>query len=521
MCGSLTLHIISGRKAVCPLVSEMAKQKGIPKLRKKVKTHPSRGGDRVDVISRGKSKKTGRRSKEESEDDDDEDQINMVSGDGDDDDSLDDDGSEIGWNSDDEATYGHIFNKKKSGDEDDEEDEDEIEGGMLLSDMLSGPITSQPLPKQSTEVFSGSEEEVEGEDDDNGEAEEDEEDVESDEYAYDEADDDDANHDQLLAAIEKYSKSAHPSTTRSDSKSNSKLFQLSAESPFSTLQSNQTISLDSLLNSLESTNATATATSIDQDTLKMIKSNLKAMASSVNAPKYTHKVQADRTERGVTYQQTSTEMAKWQALVRENKALKSLDLRQDKRALPSTHGMIHSYTPQTSMEKEVQMILVGTSTGKNHSELEIMKSEEDELLQSQELCVEDLKEKQKELSKIKSLLFFEQMKRHRINKIKSKTFHKILKKKKLKKQMTSKEYHQMVQKLKESGEILEEDLEEEDGEGRGGGGKETEEEAIRRIKERMDLRHKNTGRWARMALEHGKGSKSLRLVSSLLFSPLP
>lgn len=37
-----------------------------------------------------------------------------------------------------------------------------------------------------------------------------------------------------------------------------------------------------------------------------------------------------------------------------------------------------------------------------------------------------------------------------------------------------------------------------------------EQEAMRRVKERMDLRHKNTGRWSKMALQYGKGDKTLK-----------
>eukprot|EP01035_Chromulina_nebulosa_P018098 gene18098-23749_t len=37
-----------------------------------------------------------------------------------------------------------------------------------------------------------------------------------------------------------------------------------------------------------------------------------------------------------------------------------------------------------------------------------------------------------------------------------------------------------------------------------------EDKALKRIKERMDLKHKNTGKWAKMALEHGRRDKSLR-----------
>jgi len=39
---------------------------------------------------------------------------------------------------------------------------------------------------------------------------------------------------------------------------------------------------------------------------------------------------------------------------------------------------------------------------------------------------------------------------------------------------------------------------------------------MRRVRERMDMRHKNTGKWAKMALEHGKHDPSLRYVPSFV-----
>lgn len=484
----------------------MAKRRSLPKLRPKEKKRAQaargNGRDETDEESEstavpvGKVMRGGKSSSRFEEEIDE-------------DDSIDDEGSEIGWNSDDEAAYGQLFNKRSREGEDEEEeeeleDEEEVEGGMLLSDMLSSSnqTNSQPLVTQQSEEEEDYDEELE--EDEGGESGEDSEN----EYAYDEDDDEDGDHDKLLAAIEKYSKPTQQPTPAP--RSNSKAFQLSTESPFSSLQSNQTISLESLINSLENPSSSTALPGIDQETFKAVKTNLKSLNSSVSAPKYTHKVQSDRAEREVTYQQTSADMKKWQNLIRENQASKSLDLRQDKRSLPSTRSMITSFQPQTEMEKEIQMILLNPNSKTQHNELEIERNEEDELLHSKELTHEELKQKQKELSKIKSLLFFEQMKRHRINKIKSKTFHRILKKKKLKKKMTSKEYNEMVQKLRNNGEILDEDFDQDGDEEEGAGEKETEEEAIRRIKERMDLRHKNTGKWARMALVHGKGSKSLR-----------
>lgn len=456
----------------------MAKKKGISKLRKKEKFASSKK-DNPSSDEDERSKKSSHQDKN-------------YEVDGDDDESINDDGSEIGWNSDDEATYGQLFKKKSTEDDEEEsnfEDEEDMAGeGILLSDMLSSSAPTQNVNQPSEE--------------NSLESDQDENEDSDDQYAYDDEDDDEHNHDQLLAAIEKYSKSdQQPKTT---SKSNSKIFQFSTESPFSTFQGNQTISLDTLINSLEQ--QSKAGGSIDQETLKHIKSNLTSLNSSINAPKYMSKVHSDRAERGITYQNTTSEMGKWQNIIAENKAQKSLDLRQDKRSVPSTKSMITSYQPQTDMEKEIQMILLKTT-----KETDIEKNEEDELLHSKELTHEEIREKQRELAKIKSMLFYEQMKRHRINKIKSKTFHRILKKKKLKKQISAKEYNEAIQKLKNNGDILDEDLEEDEN------GKETEEETIRRIKERMNLRHKNTGKWARMALEHGKGSKSLRYQVGFYF----
>ena len=79
-------------------------------------------------------------------------------------------------------------------------------------------------------------------------------------------------------------------------------------------------------------------------------------------------------------------------------------------------------------------------------------------------------------------LFTEQMKRHRLNKIKSKAYHRIRKKQKL--------------------HLLKKNGGEQDGNDGGDGGdsdqeltkEENEKESMRRIEERMNMKHKNTGR---------------------------
>jgi len=133
------------------------------------------------------------------------------------------------------------------------------------------------------------------------------------------------------------------------------------------------------------------------------------------------------------------------------------------------------------------MVLLKNGQG---SEEQIAQQEGDELGE-RELSAEELKERQAALAKVKALLFYEQMKRHRINKIKSKAYHRILKRKKARKQENDEDYAKLVEMAK----------------GEEGSG---DEEEVKRIKERMNLRHKNTGKWARMAVKHGHTSKSLR-----------
>ena len=46
----------------------------------------------------------------------------------------------------------------------------------------------------------------------------------------------------------------------------------------------------------------------------------------------------------------------------------------------------------------------------------------------------------------------------------------------------------------------------------------SEKAAFDRVKERMDMRHKNTSKWAKMAMAHGHADKSLRFVLFYIFS---
>ena len=164
---------------------------------------------------------------------------------------------------------------------------------------------------------------------------------------------------------------------------------------------------------------------------------------------------------------------------------RTLDLAQDKRQVLNYKDLVKKFKPTTDMEREVQMILV--KTGATDAQAEAR--EEDEL-GSRNFSEEEMKERQAELSKVKALMFYEQMKRHRLNKIKSKAYRRIRKRQKSK--LESDEKEEMAENDPEMAR------------------EEEEKEALRRVKERMDMKHKNTGKWARMALQHGHHDESLR-----------
>ena len=423
------------------------------------------------------------------------------------DESIDDDGSEVGWDSDDELAYGHLFKNKKNNksssssaqDDDPESDQEEaFEGEILLSDLFTSnkvaaaTSDSKAKPMKHTdpenfefnneisedsdseydvdndEVEKGSQDEME-----NSSEEEDEEEVEA--YSEDDKDDNDEEeeeaHNRLINAIDKFSKTQE-GETRSKRKKISN--QSAQESVFSTIADDEAVSMDALLGALGEVKG-----------LNIVKKQLIDLEKGTSIPSYVEKVVAERLERSLAYDGTSEEMGKWQETVITNRHARTLDLAQDKRQVLNYKDLVKKFKPTTDMEREVQMILV--KTGATDAQAEAR--EEDEL-GSRNFSEEEMKERQAELSKVKALMFYEQMKRHRLNKIKSKAYRRIRKRQKSK--LESDEKEEMAENDPEMAR------------------EEEEKEALRRVKERMDMKHKNTGKWARMALQHGHHDESLR-----------
>lgn len=288
------------------------------------------------------------------------------------------------------------------------------------------------------------------------------------------------NHDKLLDAIEKFATKgdAHASSSRKSGMLHQSGALLS-DSAFAAVSSEGGASMQALLGALN-----------NSDHIKQIEQRMTELQSAPGPPKHVDKVVSNRMERGLTYEKNSEEIGKWQDIVSKNKHAKSLDLVEDKRLLPSHRALVKSFEPTTSLEKDVQMVMLKTGI----ADEEAMQNNEYNALQGSSMTLEEIKQKQAELAKFKALMFYEQMKNHRINKIKSKAYHRIRKR----------------QKLKRAAEAAGSD-EDDDNDA-------TEEEVKRRIQERMNLKHKNTGKWAKMALKHSHGDKALR-YSIVALSP--
>ena len=403
------------------------------------------------------------------------------------DESIDDDASEVGWDSDDEMVYGHMFKNKKSAkssssaqsDDSESDQEEAFEGEVLLSDMFS--VKKTTTSSSSNDVEDDDEDEG-GDDDNEDEAESHSEDFNSDdddegdddneEEPSDEDDDDNEAHDKLINAIDKFSK-VHESEPEAKRKKISN--QSAQESVFSSIADDGAVSMEALLGALGESKG-----------LNVAKKQLMDLDKGTSVPAYVEKVIAERIERSLAYDGTSLEMTKWQDTVSTNRNIRTLDLAQDKRIVPNYKNLVSKFLPRTDMEREVQMILVKTGATDDLAE----KKEEDEL-GSRNFSIEEMKERQAELAKVKALMFYEQMKRHRLNKIKSKAYRRIRKRQKGKLDP-------------ENGDLADLDPEL--------AREEEEKEALRHVKERMDMKHKNTGKWARMALQHGQHDASLRSV---------
>lgn len=180
------------------------------------------------------------------------------------------------------------------------------------------------------------------------------------------------------------------------------------------------------------------------------------------------------------YEVTKAEVTRWQPEVKKNREAASLSF--PLRAQPAPHVSTKTLTaelnPTSSLEADIASLLKGA--GEENVQAF-------EALAMNNMSPEDVKARQAELAKMRSLLFFHEIKCRRIARIKSKKFAKVHKKK----------------KGGANPGADDDDIEFEEG----ADGEAAEKRERARIKERMTLKHRNTSKWVTRQLHRGGGKE--------------
>jgi U3 small nucleolar RNA-associated protein 14 len=199
----------------------------------------------------------------------------------------------------------------------------------------------------------------------------------------------------------------------------------------------------------------------------------------------------DRAQRKVAAKATDADVSLWTKSVKANREAETLDFRDKNRIVKSANSLVNKFEAETDFEKSIAEALDAAGDEKELAEKEKEEGfgfdsgdEGDDDLGHSKLTMEEFKKRQGQLAQMRSLLFYEERKRHQINKIKSKKFRKIHKK------QEAREKEKEMAALRESNPELAKEME--------------EKEAIKRMEERMTLQHKNTSKWARAQLRRGK-----------------
>ncbi|RWS02350.1 U3 small nucleolar RNA-associated protein 14 A-like protein, partial [Dinothrombium tinctorium] len=197
----------------------------------------------------------------------------------------------------------------------------------------------------------------------------------------------------------------------------------------------------------------------------------------------------EKITRQTNYAVASKEVSKWNSLVEANRNADQLEFPLNEPSalrMDSSQEFVKRFKPSTDLEVEVHSLL--STSANNLSSERVLTEAEEKLLKA--VSLEEARSRHKELQRMRALLSFQAAKMKRQKKIKSKTYHRLLKKDKLRKQL--KEFEELKEKAPE--EAL----------------KKLEELDKLRAMERASLKHKNTGKWAKQNLLRAKHDKTAR-----------
>ncbi|KAJ1964361.1 hypothetical protein GGI12_001474 [Dipsacomyces acuminosporus] len=218
-----------------------------------------------------------------------------------------------------------------------------------------------------------------------------------------------------------------------------------------------------------------------KDRVKKLEKAAKRSGAGVVAAPLAKRLQ-DQVDRKVAYAKTRKTISEWQTTVNANRAAEHLSFPMNEPAKVSTSSatLVGTFKPSNDLETQIQSMLADSGMTdeqqQQYEELELKK-----------LSPEEMRKRQRELRLMRELMFRSEQKAKRMAKIKSKAYRRILKKEKMR--AKDQEMQRLQQEDPEMYEMLMEKM------------------AQSRAEERMTLRHKNTGKWAKETLKRSHGDE--------------
>ncbi|KAI2664036.1 hypothetical protein H4Q32_002154 [Labeo rohita] len=238
------------------------------------------------------------------------------------------------------------------------------------------------------------------------------------------------------------------------------------------------VNLSDLLKTIEKTSVASNKTK------KQLK-NLQDSKQTLELP--LNKQQTEKIQRSIAYEKTTKEVSTWENIIVQNQKAEQMvfPLNQESSAPKLVEQVVASWKVQTPLEQEIFGLLHKNSQPSNDP---VLTPVEEASLKA--MSLEEAKIRRAELQKARALQSYFEAKARREKQIKSKKYHKVKKKGKLKKFV--KQFDEMVKTNPE--EALDE----------------LKKMELARMKERMSLKHQNSGKWAKSKAIMAKYDDSAR-----------
>ena len=272
--------------------------------------------------------------------------------------------------------------------------------------------------------------------------------------------DDDRKHQKLLEAISALGgKKKRRLAERSEATIHISEFSVDAKGE------GEKINLSDLIQTIAKTPAVSAQT---KSHLKKLKLKEKTVDSPLTKP------ETERIQRNVAFQKTAEEVSRWQSIVKQNRTAEQLvfPLNQEAPGPKPLEQVVCGWKARTPLEQEIFRML---SANKQPINDPVLTPVEEESLKA--MSLEDAKIRRAELQKARALQSYYEAKARRERSIKSKKYHKVQNKAKRKEFV--KKFDEMLKS--DPASALEE----------------LQKLELGRMKERMSLKHQNSGKWAK------------------------